>query len=73
MAAQWDVAIDMYMDMLYRSGDAPSVGRRLIAAAAWNIDFNMRDPTILQLSKKAQRGWLKLAPEHARDPCPEEA
>eukprot|EP00972_Heterocapsa_arctica_P102688 15134220-Heterocapsa_arctica.AAC.2 len=37
------------------------------------MDFNARDPTVLQLSKKAQRGWLKLAPEHARDPCPEEA
>jgi hypothetical protein len=38
-AVQWDYAIDLFLDMLYRSGDAPSGGRRLIAAAAWTMDF----------------------------------
>eukprot|EP00972_Heterocapsa_arctica_P050072 7363695-Heterocapsa_arctica.AAC.1 len=70
MAGPWDFAIDLCMGMLYRSGDAPSVGRRLIAVAAWMMVFNSRVPTIRQLSRKAKRGGMRLAPDHARDPCP---
>eukprot|EP00972_Heterocapsa_arctica_P094004 13864225-Heterocapsa_arctica.AAC.1 len=66
----WGFAIGLFMVMLYRSDDAPSVGRRLIAAAAWMMDFIMCELTILRLRLMALRGWLKLAPVHARDLCP---
>ena len=69
---EWDQALNDYVEMLYLRGESPHKARLAIYGSAFWMDLASRSALIFPLAKKALLGFLKLDPEHARDPPPEE-
>ena len=69
----WDRCLDVYLHTMYQQGEQSWLARDTLYGVAWKYDFNLKNPKILQLSRKSLRGWLRRHPSGTRDPPIKEA
>ena len=72
-AEDWDRSLDVFLHSMYQQGEQSWLARDTLYGVAWKYDFNLKNPKILQLSRKSLRGWLRRHPQGTRDPPIKEA